>query len=209
MKRIAIVGAGRVGVRLAEELLNNEKSCYIPVCFIDIERSKIGREIHDIPVVDESNITHSWLLDHKIEELVFAMPSMDVKEKTHLYETYKDFEIPIKIYDFPLMRVAGSKRQLLFFAEANWRMLQNELNGKNCKTALGATPPNPCKIGHFITLKGNVINYPILALFSKSGLQYSPFYFCNKQVVALRSWLYARRIDNGCQTEEFPRSLHL
>ena len=60
-------------------------------------------------------------------------------------------------------------------------MLQNELNGKNCKTALGATPPNPCKIGHFITLKGNVINYPILAFFSKSGLQYSPFYFCNKQ----------------------------
>lgn len=99
--------------------------------------------------------------------------------------------------------------QWLFFAEANWRMLQNELNGKNCKTALGATPPNPCKIGHFITLKGNVINYPILAFFSKSGLQYSPFYFCNKQVVAFRSWLYARRIDNGCQTEEFPRSLHL
>ena len=58
----------------------------------------------------------------------------------------------------------------MFFAEANWRMLQNELNGKNCKTALGATPPNPCKIGHFITLKGNVINYPILAFFSKSLL---------------------------------------
>ena len=77
---------------------------------------------------------------------------------------------------------------IVFFAEANWRMLQNELNGKNCKTALGATPPNPCKIGHFITLKGNVINYPILAFFSKSGLQYSPFYwsFRNFTFFALR-----------------------
>lgn len=69
----------------------------------------------------------------------------------------------------------------LFFAEANWRKLQNESDGESCKAALGATPPNPCKIGHFITLKDNVINCPILAFFSKSGLQYSPFYFCNKQ----------------------------
>ena len=114
-KRVAIVGAGRVGVNLAEELLTNATSSYLPVCFIDIERSKIGREIHNIPVVDEKAISQNWLLDHQVEELVVAMPSMNAKEKKHLYEKYRTFGVPIKIYDFPVMRIAGSKRQLRNF----------------------------------------------------------------------------------------------
>lgn len=48
--KVAIIGAGRVGVSLAEELLNNEGAAYIPRCFIDISKEKVGREIHEIPV---------------------------------------------------------------------------------------------------------------------------------------------------------------
>ena len=36
---IAVVGAGRVGVMLAEELANNPRSAYRPCCFIDIDLS--------------------------------------------------------------------------------------------------------------------------------------------------------------------------
>lgn len=112
---IAIVGAGRVGVGLAEELLNNEHSTYVPVCFIDIEKSKIGREIHGIPVVDESVITKERLLGYHVEEIVFAMPAMDAKARKQLYENYRVFGLPIKIYDFPSMRGAETKRQLRNF----------------------------------------------------------------------------------------------
>lgn len=38
--KVAIIGAGRVGVSLAEELLNNEESAYIPRCFIDVAKEK-------------------------------------------------------------------------------------------------------------------------------------------------------------------------
>lgn len=38
--KVAIMGAGRVGVGLAEELLNNEQASYIPRCFIDINKEK-------------------------------------------------------------------------------------------------------------------------------------------------------------------------
>ena len=48
--KVAIIGAGRVGVSLAEELINNEETAYIPRCFIDISKEKVGREIHGIPV---------------------------------------------------------------------------------------------------------------------------------------------------------------
>ena len=40
---IAIVGAGRIGTALAEELLANPRSTYLPVFFIDNDKEKIGR----------------------------------------------------------------------------------------------------------------------------------------------------------------------
>ena len=39
---IAIIGAGRVGVSLAEELLNNAGSAYTPRCFVDVSKEKVG-----------------------------------------------------------------------------------------------------------------------------------------------------------------------
>ena len=40
--KIAIIGAGRIGVGLAEELLSNSETTYIPRSFIDINSEKVG-----------------------------------------------------------------------------------------------------------------------------------------------------------------------
>lgn len=60
--KVAIIGAGRVGVCLAEELLNNDESAYIPKCFIDISEEKAGREIHGIPVCSEDEATFFMII---------------------------------------------------------------------------------------------------------------------------------------------------
>ena len=67
---IAIIGAGRVGVSLAEELLNNAGSAYTPRCFVDVSKEKVGRDIHGIPVLleDEATLEQLKLLD--IQEVV-------------------------------------------------------------------------------------------------------------------------------------------
>ena len=38
--KVAIIGAGRVGVGLAEDLLNNSEAAYIPRGFIDVNKEK-------------------------------------------------------------------------------------------------------------------------------------------------------------------------
>lgn len=48
---IAIVGAGRVGVSLAENLFRNPNAPYVARCFIDIDPEKIGRSINGLPVL--------------------------------------------------------------------------------------------------------------------------------------------------------------
>ena len=113
--KIAIVGAGRVGVSLAEEMINNAAAAYEPRCFIDVKSEKIGRQIHGIPVLPEESISFSVLAEYEIQEIVFAVPRMSAEGKRRLYEYYKQSGCRIKVYDYPTMRTAGSKRALRDF----------------------------------------------------------------------------------------------
>ena len=112
---VAIIGAGRVGVGLAEELLNNRESAYIPRCFIDISKKKIGREIHGIPVWSEDEATFRRLSQYEIHEIIFAIPSMDADKKKKIYEYYKKYGYKLKVYDYPTMRTASGKKHLREF----------------------------------------------------------------------------------------------
>lgn len=113
--KVAIIGAGRVGVSLAEELLNNEEAAYIPRCFIDINKEKVGREIHGIPVWSEDEVTFDRLGEFEVQEIIFAIPSMDADKKKALYEYYKNAGYKLKVYDYPTMYTAGGKRHLREF----------------------------------------------------------------------------------------------
>ena len=113
--KVAIIGAGRVGVSLAEELLNNEEAAYIPRCFIDINKEKVGCEIHGIPVWSEDEATFNKLGEFEVQEIIFAIPSMDADKKKALYEYYKNAGYKLKVYDYPTMYTAGGKRHLREF----------------------------------------------------------------------------------------------
>ena len=113
--KIAIIGAGRVGVSFAEELLNNEEAAYIPRCFIDINKEKVGREIQGIPVYSEDEAALKRLAEYEVQEIVFAIPSMDADKKKALYEYYKKAGYKLKVYDYPTVYAAGGKRHLREF----------------------------------------------------------------------------------------------
>lgn len=113
--KVAIIGAGRVGVSLAEELLNNEEAAYVPRCFIDTNKEKVGREIHGIPVWSEDEATFNRLGEFEVQEIIFAIPSMEADKKKALYEYYKKAGYKVKVYDYPTMYTAGGKRHLREF----------------------------------------------------------------------------------------------
>ena len=113
--KVAIIGAGRVGVSLAEELLNNSEAAYVPRCFIDINKEKVGRDIHGIPVWSETEATFKKLGEFEVQEIIFAIPSMDAAKKKTLYEYYKNAGYKLKVYDYPTMYAAGGKRHLREF----------------------------------------------------------------------------------------------
>lgn len=125
--KIAIVGAGRVGVGLAEELINSVGSAYIPRCFIDISKEKIGRRIYGIPVLSQDDANFTFVHDYGIQEIVFALPQIDAEEKKKLYEYFREAKCKMKVYDYPIIQSTNRKRhlrefdieELLFRAERN------------------------------------------------------------------------------------------
>ena len=114
--QIAIVGAGRVGTSLAEELLNSPTAAYSPKCFIDVKKEKIGRQIFGIPVLSEEEVSIQRLERMGIQEIVFAVPQLSAEEKKEMYDFYRQSGCKIKVYDFPSIPTSsGGKRRLREF----------------------------------------------------------------------------------------------
>ena len=110
--RIAIIGAGSVGAMLADELLNNPKAVYKPVCFVDANKEKVGRTISRIPVVNNETDLNSY----GVQEVVFALPNITNERRKELFDIYKEKGYKIKVYDYPSLENTDGRRQMRDFA---------------------------------------------------------------------------------------------
>lgn len=110
--RIAIIGAGSIGAMLADELLSNPKAVYKPVCFVDVDKGKVGRMIAAIPVVGDDVDLSSF----DVQEVVFALPNTGNERRKELFEIYKDKGFKIKVYDYPSLENTNGRRQMRDFA---------------------------------------------------------------------------------------------
>ena len=97
--KIAIVGAGSVGAMLADELIQNPKATYQPVCFVDIDREKVGREIYGVPVLASEQGLSNKLSHLQVQEVVFALPNVTTERRKELYTLYKGIQL-VKLFFF-------------------------------------------------------------------------------------------------------------
>jgi len=113
--RIAIIGAGRVGVAFADGLINNPQAQYTPRCFIDVNKEKQGREVHGVPVLEEKEEIFEELKRLQVQEIVFALPQMEEEVRKKLINYYKQSGLRLKVYDVPVTHTPGAKPQIRDF----------------------------------------------------------------------------------------------
>ena len=99
--KVAIIGAGSIGVMLAEELQRNPKAVYYPACFVDVNQEKVGRSINGIPVLDGAKPERDALAKLNVQEVVFALPNVTAERKKELYDLYTGMGYKVKAYDYP------------------------------------------------------------------------------------------------------------
>ena len=112
--RIAIIGGGGVGTGLAKELLDNPNSTYYPVCFVDNDKEKLGREIFGKEVIYDDEHAPGLLRDYNVQEVIIALPtSVGMEGRKTIYERYKNAGFKIKSYDYPAMQSAANGKRTL------------------------------------------------------------------------------------------------
>ena len=110
---VAIVGAGQIGALLAEELIYNTNSHYNPICFIDIDKNKVGSRICGLEVYNQGYGALRKIKSLPIQEIFIAVPKMNGKRVGELHDFYARTGCKVKIYDFPIADTENTGRRVI------------------------------------------------------------------------------------------------
>lgn len=109
---VAIIGAGRLGVQLAESMLQNRRSRYAPYCFFDVDPAKIANYVNGVKVYASGDEELDNMAGMPIQEVIIALSDMDSEKKLSLFNHYTKAGYPVKIYDYPVDRIGENKRRI-------------------------------------------------------------------------------------------------
>ena len=108
---VAIVGAGRLGSILADELECSGRAEYKPICFIDTDENKIGNKVAGLPVYAENEQTIDKIKEMPIQQILIALPKLSGDDAAAKLDFYAKTGCKVKIYDFPVDRDGDSKKR--------------------------------------------------------------------------------------------------
>jgi FlaA1/EpsC-like NDP-sugar epimerase len=96
-KRVLIIGAGRLSVMLMRELIENSRLNYEVVGLIDDDYEKYGKRIHGAKVLGDRYDIIRICKQYQIDEIIFAIHTVDNKQKTEILEICSKTEKKVKI----------------------------------------------------------------------------------------------------------------
>ena len=99
---VAIIGAGKIGTLLADELLCNGKSIYQPLCFVDRDNDKVGAKLRGIPVYKNDETVIEKLKNLRISNVIVALPKITPEDSEVIMSFYSRAGFTVKIYELPV-----------------------------------------------------------------------------------------------------------
>ena len=108
-KRTMIIGGGVAATMLINEIFNAQRSPYTddkfsaqfePVCIIDNDPAKLGKEILGVKVVGRSEEIVKYAKEFEIEQLILAIPSLTSDERKAIIDICNETKLPLKIVPF-------------------------------------------------------------------------------------------------------------
>lgn len=91
-----IIGAGKTGVALLNEMCGNGASPYKPVCIVDNDPYKVGLSIHGVKVEGEHEGLDKLIRDYEVEEVIIALPNATAKRRKEIIDICNQTKCKIK-----------------------------------------------------------------------------------------------------------------
>ncbi|HHU84334.1 MAG TPA: polysaccharide biosynthesis protein [Clostridiales bacterium] len=95
--RTMIIGAGQTGAMVVREFLSNHHAVNNPVCLIDDDVKKHGTYLSGIPVVGDRTKIIESAKKYKIDEIIFAIPVINAKDKHAILDICQKTDCSLKI----------------------------------------------------------------------------------------------------------------
>jgi FlaA1/EpsC-like NDP-sugar epimerase len=96
-RRTLIIGAGEATEQLLRQLLHDERATMHVVGLIDDDAEKLGRTLHDIPVLGTSRELKDLVARHNVALLVLAMPSANGEQIAAIVDRCRETAVDLKI----------------------------------------------------------------------------------------------------------------
>ena len=96
-RRTMLIGAGSGGMQILREFQTSENSQNQVVCIIDDDRQKLGRYLHNIKIVGTRADIVRAAKEYKVEEIVFAIPTAEIKERKSILALCQQTGCKLKI----------------------------------------------------------------------------------------------------------------
>lgn len=94
--RAMIVGGGNAGTMLIREILTTDKITYHPVCVIDDDPNKIGKNIYNVKIVGNTEKIPDLAEKYSIDEILIAMPSVSKADIKRIYDICEKTKCKVK-----------------------------------------------------------------------------------------------------------------
>ncbi|MFW5500389.1 MULTISPECIES: polysaccharide biosynthesis protein [unclassified Maridesulfovibrio] len=92
-----IIGAGRAGEKVVREIRTSGQLKYIPVGFLDNDKSKRGRTIHGVPVLGPLSDLQELVQNKCVNEILIAVAEASGAEMREIIDACKKTGLPYKI----------------------------------------------------------------------------------------------------------------
>lgn len=94
--RAMIVGGGSAGTMIIREILTTDKITYLPVCVVDDDPNKIGKNIYDVKIVGSTNEIPELVEKYSVDEILIAMPAVSKADKKRIYDICENTGCKVK-----------------------------------------------------------------------------------------------------------------
>jgi FlaA1/EpsC-like NDP-sugar epimerase len=92
-RRVLVYGAGDAGEMVLRDMLR--LADYRPIGFIDDDRRKVGKRIHDVPVLGTRHDLPRVLADQRPDEVLVAIPRADARTVREIVRVLEPYKLPI------------------------------------------------------------------------------------------------------------------
>ena len=112
--KVAIFGAGDLGVSLLDDITVNRQFPYEVRCFIDDDYNKSGRELSGVKVLSWDDAAAETLItEYSVQEVIVAVRNISSEKLEAIYSRYSALNLKVKTYDIlDNVSLTDGKKQL-------------------------------------------------------------------------------------------------